>query len=63
MKSTFNVNTVKVEKLLIKTDLYSAYKITVFLSDRDKLLTPDLWPEDVVVDKFYNRSKKVVQTK
>ena len=57
IKDNFNVTCVKIEKLQIKTELYDAFKITVSLSDRDVLFNRDLWPEDVVISKFYNRNK------
>ena len=57
VKDNFNVTCVKIEKLEIKTELYNAFKITVSLSDRDLLFNRDLWPEDVVISKFYNRNK------
>lgn len=58
VKNNFSVTVTKVEKLQIKTDLYNAFKITVFLVDREKLFNSELWPEDVIVNKFFNRSKR-----
>ena len=60
IKETFNIICAKVEKLSIKTDLYNAFKVTVSLSEREALFKSDLWPEDVVINKFYNRSKKPI---
>ena len=57
VKNTFNVTCLDIEKLVIKTDAFNAFKITVLLSDRDLLFKPELWPEDVVVGKYYNRLK------
>ena len=57
VKDTFNVDCLNIEKLEIKTEVFNALKITVSLSDRDLLLKPNLWPEDVVVGKYYNRLK------
>ena len=57
VKDTFNVVCLNIEKLDIKTDMYNAFKITVSLPDRDLLFDSDLWPEDVVISKFYNRTK------
>ena len=56
----FQIDVFKIEKLDIKTDLYNAFKITVSFNERDKLFNSELWPEDVIVDKFYNRSKKFI---
>ena len=57
VKDTFNVVCLNIEKLNIKTDLYNAFKITVSLTDRETLFNSDLWPEGVIISKFYNRSK------
>lgn len=57
VKDTFSVVCLNIQKLEIKTDLYNAFKITVLLTDRDLLFNSDLWPEEVVVSKFYNRNK------
>ena len=59
IKDNFEVNPLGVELLKIKTDRYVAFKITLNLSERDKLFNSDLWPEDLIVDKFYsNRSSR-----
>lgn len=57
IKDTFNISCMNVVKLQIKTDLYNAFKVTVALSERENLFNSDLWPEDVVINKFYNRNK------
>ena len=53
----FEIEVSAIEQLKIKTDQYKAFKITVLMSERDKLFNSELWPEDVIVDKFYNRGK------
>lgn len=60
VSNTFGVNIVDITKLEILSDKFSAFKITVRLQDREKLFQADLWPEDIVIDKFYNRVKKSV---
>ena len=57
VKDTFNVECLNIEKLEIKTEVFNAFKIKVSLSDRELLFKPNLWPEDVVVRKYYNRLK------
>ena len=54
---TFDIDYVAAKQLQIQTDLYNAFKVTVCLSDRDKLFNSSLWPEDVVINKYYNRKK------
>ena len=58
VKEHIEINIVNIIELDIKTDRYKAFKITLAFNDREKLFSADLWPEDIVVDKFYNRSRK-----
>ena len=58
IKDTFNVGCINIEQIKIKTQDYNAFKITVPLHERDLLFRSELWPEDVVVGKYYNRNKK-----
>ena len=55
IKKVFDIVVKKIEILKIKTDEYNAFKVTVNLSDRDTLFKPDLWPEGLVINKFYKR--------
>ena len=55
--SNFDVEVVAICKLEIRSDIFEAFKVTVKLSDRDKLFNSDLWPEDIIIDKFYNRRR------
>ena len=55
IKSNLAVDPISVTKLDIRSDIYCAFKVNVKLSDRDKLFNEELWPEDIIVNKFYNR--------
>ena len=55
IQEVFNVKVENVESLQIRTDQYKAFKITVDLALRDKLFTPEAWPEGIIVNKFYRR--------
>ena len=55
---TFGISMVLVNNLIIKTSEHKAFKVTLKFSERNKLFDADLWPEDIVVDKFYNRSRR-----
>ena len=55
IKDVFDITVKKIEMLKIKTEEYNAFKVTVNLSERDHLFKPDLWPEGMVVNKFYKR--------
>ena len=61
VKDNFNVDCIKIEKLLIKTELYNAFKLSVSISDRELLFNMDSWPEDVIISKFYNRNKSILR--
>ena len=56
IKEVFNITVEKIENLQIRTDQYSAFKITIDLAVRDELFKPESWPEGIVVNKFYRRS-------
>ena len=55
VESNFGIQTVSLMKLNIRSEIFNAFKITVKSNDRDKLFNAELWPEDIVVNKFYNR--------
>lgn len=55
IEDSFNVVAEKVEVLKIKSDQFNAFKITVPSIERDKLFNSELWPEGIVVNKYYNR--------
>ena len=55
IRDVFDIAVKKIEILKIKTDEYNAFKVTVDLSERDNLFKPDLWPEGMIVNKFYKR--------
>ena len=59
IKNSFHVNVEAVSQLDIRSDQFNAFKVTVKLSDRDKLFNAELWPEDILVNKFYSRSRNV----
>ena len=46
-----------VSNLIIRTDEYKAFKVTVKFTEREKLFNPELWPEGIIIDKFYSRSR------
>ena len=58
VSENFKVKLCNVEELTIKAKEYKAFKLTLDFNEREKLFNSELWPENVVVDKFYNRSKK-----
>ena len=58
ISDNFDIEAHKVEELKIKTDQYKAFKVTISINEREKLFNAELWPEDIIIDKFYNRSKK-----
>ena len=45
------------EKLNSRSTSTNSFKITTTAHERDKLLDPDFWPEDVIIRKFYNPKK------
>ena len=58
VKDNFAVEPIHVFKMDIRSDQYAAFKINVRMSDRDKLFDENLWPQDIIVKKFYNRRRR-----
>lgn len=58
IRKTFNIAVVNIVQLEIRSDNFIAFKVTVKAVEREKLFNADLWPEDLIVDKFYNKSKR-----
>ena len=44
----------KCEPIKSKSHVSKSFKISLNMNDRQKLLNPDIWPEDIVCRKFYN---------
>ena len=55
IEETFNVTPISLEPIKIGSKVFNAFKLTVLLDQRDKLFNADMWPEDVVVKKYYSR--------
>ena len=55
IKDNFEVNVQNIESVEILSKQFNAFKITVFLEERDKLFNAELWPEGMIVNKFYKR--------
>ena len=58
IRENFNITVVNIAQLEIRSDNFIAFKVTVKALERDKLFNAELWPEDLIVDKFYNKTKK-----
>lgn len=58
VRENFSINPVCVSRLDIRSNQYAAFKVNVRLNDRDKLFDESLWPQDIIVKKFYNRQKR-----
>ena len=55
IKDNFEIEVENIEALKIRTDKFNAFKITVLSTDRERLFNSELWPEGMVVNKYYNR--------
>ena len=60
IQQSFEIEVFSVSKLDIFSDVYNAFKVCVKANVRDKLFDSDKWPEDIVVNKFYNKQSKNV---
>ncbi|KAK4310936.1 hypothetical protein Pmani_017541 [Petrolisthes manimaculis] len=55
IKDVFKIEVIASCKLNIRSFDHQAFKVTVKLSEREILFNEALWPEEIVVDKFFNR--------
>ena len=44
----------KCEALETRSTVSKSFKVSLNINDRQKLLNPDIWPEDIICRKFYN---------
>ena len=58
IKENFKVEVLNVMKLDIYSRDFNSFKVTVCMDEREKLFNADMWPQGVIVDKFYNRKKR-----
>ena len=53
-----NIKVVKCESLASKNENCRSFKVTLKINDRQKLLSPELWPEGIICRKFYSKRIK-----
>ena len=58
IKENFSIIVQNIENIRIHSEFYNAFKITVFSDEREKLFNAELWPEGLIVNKFYKRRKE-----
>ena len=51
------VRVYRCEQLTTRSQSSKCFKVNLDVKDRDKLLSPDVWPEDIVCRKFFNKRK------
>ena len=56
IKENISIDILDIEKLVIKTDQYNAFKVKIYLDERDKAINAENWPENIMVGKFYSRN-------
>ena len=59
IESTFNIKVINTEQLSINNNSYNCFKVNVQIQDREKLFDSNMWPEGVIVNKFYVRKPKI----
>ena len=53
IKDAINITLKCCKQLVTHYDNYSSFKITVLINDKNKLLSADVWPNDVVCRKYF----------
>ena len=56
LKDELNTPCLKCEELKTRIPFSKAFKVTVYLNDRDQLLDTSCWPEGVVARKFFTKN-------
>ena len=59
-RDSCNVNVIECIDLQSKSQYFKSFKINVSLSDRNRLLAPELWPEGIIVKKFFRRRSQTL---
>lgn len=57
IETNFEINVNNVDKIITKTDKFNSFKVNVELKNREVLFKHDMWPEGIIINKFYNRNK------
>ena len=57
IKSDLKVNVVNCECISVENLDTKSFKVSVASSDRDSLLKPDLWPENIHIRKYFKARK------
>ena len=52
-----NVKVIKCESLSSRNVNCKSFKITLNIKEREKLLSPEVWPEGIICRKFYSSRK------
>ena len=45
------------EMLETKSNVSKSFKVSLNMKDRERLLNPDVWPEEIICRKFYKPRK------
>ena len=55
IKDNFRINIIDISQITARYNHYNCYKVQILLNDRDCLFNTNMWPEGVIINKFYNR--------
>ena len=55
IKDNFRINILDISQITTRYSNYNCYKVQIFFNDRDCLFNANVWPEGVIINKFYNR--------
>ena len=55
IKDNFRINIIDISQITARYNHYNCYKVQILLNDRDCLFNANMWPEGVIINKFYNR--------
>ena len=57
IKDEIGIEAIECTSLATRNTRCKSFKVKLNMNDREKLLSPEAWPEDVICRKFYNPPK------
>ena len=54
VKKETGISVIACKELETRSTMSKSFKISLNMSDRQKLLDPNVWPEEIICRKFYN---------
>ena len=60
IRDVFRIEVIYVKQLVIRSNEFNAFKITVNAGDKDKLLNGEMWPAQLIIDRFHGKTENFI---